>query len=59
MYKVDRHDMIIDNLVGDLSEEKIEVNVVFFIELFVDWLCLKKSTIHCMPRRFHLFLLFE
>ena len=42
--------MVIDDLVGDLGQEEIEVNVVFFIEVFVDWLCLKKSTVHCMPR---------
>lgn len=57
--EVGGNDMVVDNLIGDFGEEEIEVDIVFFVEVFVDWLCLRKSTVHCIPGRFHLCLLFE
>lgn len=57
--KIRRNHMIVDDLICDFCEEEVEVNVVFFIEVFVDWLCLKKGTVDCVPSLFHLAVLFE
>ena len=51
--------MVVDDLVGDLGEEEVEVDVVLLVEVLVNWLCLRKGTVDCVPGRFHPSLLFE
>jgi hypothetical protein len=57
VFKVDevgRNDVVVYDLIGDLRQEEVEVNVVFPIEVLVDWLCLRIGTADGLPGRLHL-----
>lgn len=39
--EVGAEDVVIDDFVGGFSEEEVEMSIVFFVQVLVDWLGIK------------------